>query len=801
MGTEKTIRLSLLARKKRLPVLPGQPAGTAYGIVWDACPIPEGGLCYIVRFVERLRVSIVGLVANNGRAYRASGPVEGAAKPEDVELILVRGAEERVGEVYARDAQGQLKRVSEFRGSLEGTMREVSGEQTWNTEHSLMYREFMATMYLRYCVFPARDVALDGSPAGADESLERIDPPVQIFDTVHALNLPDAISAIIYRISQKDRPSGIERYVKRLLARIDLPRLRSVAVAGGVHLARIEKMNGFYINFDRDVLDAQDTMFLFSVESVLNRLSHVLDEIGAGMGPIMSSPSEEGCATIDRQGLEAVSANVERLLSAADRSPRASWKTPGTVPCVSGGEWDVRMHFAELCEGLNLLVRLEYRFDYRAEDGLMAIRFTGMPGAVMPSELYDSASRTWIELSEDTRERMGEEFTCRVALVLAAASFSASPLVCRCLVEATSPVDGVHRAFDIERTRFLVDLAPLAHELVGVALTNGRACAALKPCASTEGYHRIVSPDSLRAPGEDERTLPDNLRGLLLADTARELEVTEDPQDGYRKRFTELQRAVITDPARAESGLSDLIGEIQAGCVEAELLSSHPVRTQFCENHLGRIILPLFIDDPQVRIHRPPDTLFFAQYELCTMYLNSGSYDSALREARQLLDVATTSMQAHFALINVLARLRMFDEVIEVAKHGLRAAYDRDSIAYLFYRLAFACWNEGQRMVALACYRLVPPGERVSAVAAEEASELMRRLGMTERLSAEQAAGIVQAEGIPIPPTEELLNQVADSAVLLLDNGFFYLAARCAYGMWRMYGSDELGSLSKSLLA
>ena len=90
--------------------------------------------------------------------------------------------------------------------------------------------------------------------------------------------------------------------------------------------------------------------------------------------------------------------------------------------------------------------------------------------------------------------------------------------------------------------------------------------------------------------------------------------------------------------------------------------------------------------------------------------------------------------------------------------------------------------------------------EHISAVAQEEARELMGRMGLTTPLDFKQAVTIVKAAGVPVPPTEELFNHVANVAVLLLDNGFFYLAARCVYIMWRMTGKDELGVLSKSLL-
>lgn len=91
-------------------------------------------------------------------------------------------------------------------------------------------------------------------------------------------------------------------------------------------------------------------------------------------------------------------------------------------------------------------------------------------------------------------------------------------------------------------------------------------------------------------------------------------------------------------------------------------------------------------------------------------------------------------MQSHFALINVLARLERFDEIIEVARHGLRIASDRSAIGYLFYRLAFAYWNCDQLELALACYRLVPRGEESGGSALEEMQGLMNeRVSMSLR--------------------------------------------------------------------
>lgn len=805
MDADTAIKLSFLVRRKRLPVLPDQPEDDVYGIVWGAWPIPRGGLCYVVRFEGRSRAAVLGYVSDDGRVYRAVAPREGDPELDDLALVLVRDRDRDVGGVYIAAQGGALRRATGFCGSIAGTMHEVADTATWHTEHSMAYREFMATMFLRLCVFDDK-AAGDGDPDGADARvagigpLEHLDRPVELFaDFMHTL-LPDAIATLLYRIDAQERPSGIERYARRLLTEIDLPRLRHLSVTVGVNLARIQKMNGFYINFDRDAAQVEDIAFLFGVEARLNRLSAILDRLGVGLSPLDASPTEEACGELDIRCLESVTAHVARIAKQAERAPRSSWSTPGTVACEPGGEWDVRMHMAELCEELNLIVRLEYRFDFRAADGLLAIQFTGATADEMPYTVYYRGQGVWLALDADVRERMAREYSARIALVLAAAAFAASPVVSQCLVEERGVAGEAVRGYRLERAAFAAVWVARARKLEGASLADGGVDELLREQETDERFARIVAPEALCAPRDDDRPLPPQLRDLLRADTARELEVVEDPDDAYHERFAELQTSMLQDPQNAEARLSDLIDEMQVACVAQELTASGPVTTQFCENHLGRIVLPLLVPDTETRVLRAPDTLFFAQFELCTLYLRSGRYERALALARQLLDMAATSMQAHFMLVNVLARLRMFDEVIEVAKHGLRVSCDREATAYLFYRLAFAYWNEGDRLTALACYRLVPPGEQISAVAQEEAQELMRRLNMSEPLSLEQATALANAAGVPVPPTAELFHQVVDAAVLLLDNGFQYLAARCVYAMWRMYGKDELGVLSKSLL-
>ena len=325
------------------------------------------------------------------------------------------------------------------------------------------------------------------------------------------------------------------------------------------------------------------------------------------------------------------------------------------------------------------------------------------------------------------------------------------------------------------------------------------------PCKRMLEAYEATTPDMIEPaevharPRDDHRPLPPALREMLLADTADELEVMEEDDDPYVARVVELREQSKTDRAGAFEGFSRLAEELEAKCAVAELLATGPVQTQFCDNQLVRMVLPVMEEDRSVRILRAPDALYFAQHEICSFYAEQEDFERALPEVRRLYDLARSSMQSHFALINVLARLERFDEVIEVARHGLRIASDRPSIGYLFYRLAFAYWNCDQFELALACYRLVPRGEESGSSALEEMQGLMNEMGVNEPPTFDEAVETIRKAGLELPPVPAVTNQLADAAVQLVDNGFFFLARGCIFQMWRTMGNDELGSLNRSL--
>ena len=643
--------------------------------------------------------------------------------------------------------------------------------------------------------------------------------------------LPDAIDAFRFRVRESDDPTGLERYALRLFDEIDMDRLRSLAGSTEIVVARIARMGAYYLNFDHNAVGEDDRLLLYQVEAILNRLSRLMDHLGDAL------PSEEDCSALDLRNFQDVVAFTRDVLEeAGSANPLAS---PGTVRCALGGEWDLRTRLAARCESFSPITRLEYGFDCDVAAGEVALRFTAPTGLEMPGSVYEDEAAAWRDLDAEEREALAQEHAARIAIVLAAAAFSAGMKVARCSVTVwparvsgkdVGDADGVdasadgrecedkaeaeveaeaenrrpasgERTYVFERPAFFAVCVPLTERLADAPLFDQVALRALKPVLGQSLALGVADGiDPRRRPvAEDDRPLPPALRDLLMADTARDLNIMEPADSPSMQRFRKLQAEPPADPRELERLLADLAGELEGACAAQELTADAPTISQFCENGLCRALIPLLADDRSVRINRAPDALFFAQHELAVLYARQQRYDLALEEARRVLDIAGTSIQAHFALINILARMERFDDLIEVCRHGLSVAYDRRSAAYYFYRMAFAYWSRGDRELALACYALVPNGEQVTHVAHMEMRALMVEMGVTEAPSVQEAAAAAGAAGISLAPSAAVSDQIADAAVMLTDGGFFMLARACVSYLWQVMGSDELGAVVRSL--
>lgn len=630
-----------------------------------------------------------------------------------------------------------------------------------------------------------------------DLSLTVLAQPVNPLAPFMRLSLADAIEAVGSSRTYDEDASGIEHFVHRVFSEIDGAQARSIAAAHAVRLAFIERMDAFYLNYEAGDLAPAELRVLASVESALNRIYRVLEILGFGTQPVSASPSEEACSIYDQAAFAHITALVEDALACT--GSKNQWAMLGSVACEPGGRWDVLTRLATLGEQLGLIVRLEYRVKFEPASHEVRISFVAPDKDSMPASYFDAEQGLWCTLFDEGRAAQAREYAARMTLVLAAVGFASGAHVRRCVVTEVSLEREVLRTFAIDRSSFMATLAPLAAGLEGCPLCSASADEALRAFAVDE----VVTPPQPHiclAPRGDTRCFDVRLRELLLADTVAELEVMEREGDPYMQRIETLRHTEAQDPARAERGYLAIVDELDAWCATRELLCDTPVITRFCESYVGRIILPVLEERRSVRVLRMPDALFFARLRLCRMYLAAEAHERALPVARDLLDSAPTSMQAHTTLVNVLAGLERFEEEIEVARHGLQITYERETCSYLLYRTAFAYWMMGDRETAAACYRLVLHGDMIRELAKKEMDKLLEEMGRSEPPSLEEALAHLKAKGLAYAPWNEGFGQIVDAAVLLTDAGFDFLAFRCVQAMQHILGRDELGVVGMALL-
>ncbi len=253
MAERPTYKLRFLDPKKRFPSMPEQPAGRSYGVVWKVFGEDPKESCYVVEFVGKSHISLLGYVSVSGKVYKVDRPVREAPLPEDSDMELVlHESDSSIGEIMVREANGAMRACARTAGSPEGPMREQSDLETWNSTRALPYGEFMASMFLRYVIFAnsestiANTSGVDGLDADMQNVVDKIKlvklpEPVEVFLGFDTAPLPDAIETLLYRVDHAENPSGIERYAAALMSEIDLPRLRTIAAKSEMSLARIDR--------------------------------------------------------------------------------------------------------------------------------------------------------------------------------------------------------------------------------------------------------------------------------------------------------------------------------------------------------------------------------------------------------------------------------------------------------------------------------------------------------------------------------------------------------------------------------
>ena len=535
-------------------------------------------------------MSLLVYVSVSGEVYKVDRPVNEVSLPDDPDMQLILDeSDSNIGEIAVRGTDGTMRSRARVIGSPEGTMREQSDRETWNSTRSLRYGEFMASMFLRYVIFADSEnaVATKADGDGLDEGMKnavdkiklvKLPEPVEVLLGFDSTPLPDAIETLLYRIDHTDNPSGIERYAAALMGEVNLSRLRTIAAKTEMSLARIDRSRLFYLNFDRSLLDQDEIDTLLVVECRLNRLSGILERIGAGLGPVASSPSFEGCSLFDLWHISKTTNDVPRLLETLSNDN--PWAKPGTVACQPGGEWDVRTRFARIVEALNVVTRLDYTYRANVAEGIMLVRFGRTVVDAMPQREYDAQDDAWREVDEPKRATWATEHDARIALTLAAACFASGTRITRCYVQIAAP-DGeqgeivfsciTKKAFPLLRYRTR-DIGVITHEKCSCGRTFVRMS---KPMGRTDDMLIIRGVNVF--PSQIETVLLNmgySPNYQIVVDRVNNLDTIEVLVEMTEEAFSD----VLTELSTKERALSENIKSLLGVAAKVRLVSPKSIK-------------------------------------------------------------------------------------------------------------------------------------------------------------------------------------------------------------------------------
>lgn len=665
----------------------------------------------------------------------------------------------------------------------------------------------------------------EGSRAVGADAPHTGRPAKEVLSAFKEVPLPDAVDGLLFRVSMAAPGEGdvtpFERYAARLLTEADAASLRAIAVEHPLDLRHLSLTGLYWISFDASSMTSEQRACVLRVESALNRLILVgqaaKDETGA------SEHAEEAYAQWDWQNIRSITRYAEARLAGAEKDN--TLLTVNGATGTRGGNWDVCTRFAHACEALVLPYRLEYRFDVDAASGVVVADITLPRPEQMPRSRWVVEAGAWQDCSSQ-QPAAAAAYALRLAAVIAAAAFGSSVGISRALVNGHEGNLDNKTTLSLEFDRMTFVMGTMPAIKAGKMAAAGTECDpamlfsllrpakyAISPDAS--GHNLPVEPLKANLPerriplAEDTRALPEELAALLRAAEVRDLDVLSVQDAAMTERFHAAMADRDDSPLLATAQLEDIAEKSalltqenleKARKANPQAAAAGKVKALYCEGVFSRYLIGLD-GDPQMRYARASDTEQQSRSALSRLYTNMGDNEGGIAQAKACVDLSPSSPSAYQDLITAYVEANRYDLVVDVAKRALRYAVLDDSMSYLYYRLAYAFWQTGQREEAAACYNRVPRTSNMGEPAARELADLLREMGDRDPMDNSEAAAVLRTAGVPLAPTDEAIELMAKAMVGLCDAGMPLAAAPMATLIGHIKRNDIISAVASSLKA
>ena len=596
----------------------------------------------------------------------------------------------------------------------------------------------------------------------------------KLLERFTTLELPDAIDAILLGTDDMEPGSAdaaLSRYASRLLGELGASRMRDIAVQHDIDARRLSNTDLFWLRFNPEDISADEFSYLMATEGIMNRLRLVEEDL-ASQNPKQSlfhrsaKVEESDCALADVRIVQAVGNSAPELVDVNTQNPFAGM---ASYPCRRGGEWDVRTRFAHAVESLRLPYRLLYNFDCNAAEGIFRIDYSMPDPNWMPRSRYVTKKHSWVDASA-LQAHEAQDYSVRLAALLAAAAFGAGIGIRRVhLVAHRVHLEGnVCLSLVVDRVPFLTSTIP------DIEANNPSWVNTMRRRYEGTDFDLDFSLHRAHVPlVQDDRELSSQLKDMLLADKAWELDVLSESLEENWDAIREARADAEEAPMAAIATLENIVAEAES--IESNDQGRIPL---YCSDVVARVLIAEASTSKRTRYIRYPDNAYAARNLLCDLYLSMGEPERSLKQAQEMISLAPTSTIGYTDAVNAYFEMGRYEDAVPLLETALTLANQQPAIAWIFYRLAFGLWQCGRRVEALSCYVLAAHyGFARSQALFEEMNDLISELACKEAPTVSEAIDQLVDAGISLPWTLPVMSRVADALVALTDERIFGMAA------------------------
>lgn len=199
------------------------------------------------------------------------------------------------------------------------------------------------------------------------------------------------------------------------------------------------------------------------------------------------------------------------------------------------------------------------------------------------------------------------------------------------------------------------------------------------------------------------------------------------------------------------------------------------------------------------RVRLVPDSYYSAQLLMSTALLRRGRANEAYGFARRAQDLNPFDSSGLVRVVRALEINGDLEQAAAQVRQGLELVYDPEAVGALYYRLAFLSWRLGNAELADACYQKTLATGTSWAVPAQVELFMLRAKTNDEGVAPEDVENVIAENGVPLAPTERILEVLVEAAQGATDAEVFPVAKSFATLLGALSHDDVMYGVAASI--